>query len=294
MNGSRDTSRTRNTRIIENSETQATDRVAGVHNVEHKTRVTGAMRPASAIQRTVTTPVQMTLPSVIEIRNLKKSYGFKPVLRNINLTLLRGQRLALIGPNGAGKTTLLRILAGLNKPASGTVSVAGFDCVEQPQQLRQAIGFVAHQPYLYEDLTALENLLFFARMYDVEHPRERATELLQRMGLTRKMHDRVSALSRGQVQRVAWARALVHSPHILLLDEPDTGLDQDGDDLIISLFAEHIANGGSILFTTHQLDRACSLSDSIDIIAGGRIVYHEETSALTVADLQQIYREVVR
>ncbi len=290
MSGSRST---RNTRILNTNHTPTNEIVPIVRSVELKTRVTGATRPLVSVQHTAT-PVQMTLPAVIEVRNLTKSYGFKPVLRNINLTLLRGQRLALIGPNGAGKTTLLRILAGLNKPGAGTVSVAGFDCVEQPQQLRQSIGFVAHQPYLYEDLTALENLLFFARMYAVEHPHERAVDLLQRMGLLRKMHDRVGSLSRGQLQRVAWARALVHSPHILLLDEPDTGLDQDGDNLIISLFAEHIANGGSILFTTHHLERALSLSDSIDIIAAGRIVSQQDTTVLTVSDLQQTYREVVR
>jgi heme exporter protein A len=294
MSGSRSTRNTRTLNTNHNTNHTLANEISPiVRSVELKTRVTGATRPLSSIQHTAT-PVQLTLPAVIEVRDLKKSYGFKPVLRTINLTLLRGQRLALIGPNGAGKTTLLRILAGLNKPGSGTVVVAGFDCVEQPQQLRQSIGFVAHQPYLYEDLTALENLLFFARMYNVAHPQERAIDLLQRMGLTRKMHDRVSALSRGQVQRVAWARALVHSPHILLLDEPDTGLDQDGDDLIISLFAEHIANGGSILFTTHQLERARALSDSIDIIAGGRIVYHQDSSTLTTADLQQTYREATR
>ena len=289
MNESRST---RNTRTIKQKHTPTNATPALTRSFELKTRVTGATSPIVSLQHTAT-PVQLTLPAVVEVRNLKKSYGFKPVLRNINLTLLRGQRLALIGPNGAGKTTLLRILAGLNKPATGTVAVAGFDGIEQPQQLRRSVGFVAHQPYLYEDLSAFENLLFFARMYDVEHPHERAVDLLQRMGLTRKMHDRIGSLSRGQVQRVAWARALVHSPHILLLDEPDTGLDQDGDNLIISLFAEHIANGGSILFTTHQLERALTLSDSIDIIANGRIVYHQDTAVLSVPNLQRTYREVV-
>jgi len=236
-----------------------------------------------------------TRPStLVEVRGLKKTYTFKPILRGIDLTVARGERVALLGANGAGKTTLLRILACLTKPASGSALVAGLDCVREAQQVRHLVGFVAHQPYLYEDLTALENLLFFARMYSVQHAHERSVELLRRVGLERRQHERVGTLSRGQVQRLSWARALLHTPPLLLLDEADTGLDQSGRELIDSFLAEHTARGGSTLFITHQLERALQLSDHVLLLASGRIVYRQETAQLTLEELQQRYQEVVR
>jgi heme ABC exporter ATP-binding subunit CcmA len=231
---------------------------------------------------------------IVEISNLKKSYALKPVLRRIDLSMLQGQRVALLGSNGAGKTTLLRILAGLEKPTLGSIRVGGLDVVRDPRRMRQLVGFVAHQPYLYEDLTALENLLFFGRLYNVASARERAMDLLKRVGLERRAKERSSALSRGQVQRLAWARALLHAPALLLLDEPETGLDQEGSALIDTLMAEHHAEGGSILFTTHSLDRALSMSERIVVLGGGRMVSQLESASLTLEHLQQIYREEVR
>ncbi|GCF08324.1 heme ABC exporter ATP-binding protein CcmA [Dictyobacter arantiisoli] len=228
----------------------------------------------------------------IEVHNLKKSYAFKPVLRNLSLTLPHGQRMALLGANGTGKTTLLRILVGLSKAGSGTVAINGWDSRYALQEIRQSIGFVAHQPYLYEELTVLENLLFFGQLYAVPRARERAMVLLERVGMARRVNERVRALSRGQVQRVAWARALLHQPSLLLLDEPETGLDQDGSVLIDTLLAEYAAHGGSILFTTHQLERALALSDQVVIINGGKVVYQHETVDLTLTDLRQTYQGI--
>jgi len=162
------------------------------------------------------------------------------------------------------------------------------------QQIRPLVGLVAHQPYLYEELTALENLLFFARMYNVKHAQERARDLLHRVGVDKRVHDRVQTLSRGLVQRVAWARALLHSPRLLLLDEPDTGLDQQGTVLIDSLLAEHAQQGGSILFTTHQLERAMQQADRIVVLGRGRVAYQAETALLDLGTLRSAYQEVVR
>ena len=132
----------------------------------------------------------------LEIHGVKKSFGLKPVLRGIDLSLNAGQRVALLGANGAGKTTLLRILAGLARPDSGKITFTGLDLTRQAHEVRREVGFVAHQPYLYEELTALENLIFFARMYDVEQPQLRATQLLQRVDLAKKARDRTRTLSR--------------------------------------------------------------------------------------------------
>jgi heme exporter protein A len=214
----------------------------------------------------------MSVP-YLEIKQLKKSYGLKPVLRDVSLVVQRGERMALLGANGAGKTTLLRILAGLTKANAGTACINGLDCVRAAQQVRSRVGFVAHQPYLYEELTAWENLLFFGQMYSVAHVEERARKLLQQVGLERRLHERVAILSRGQVQRLSWARALLHSPRLLLLDEPETGLDTEGIELIQALWTEHTEQGGTSLFTTHQLERALALSDRAATLRGGKIVY---------------------
>jgi heme exporter protein A len=234
------------------------------------------------------------LENAIVINNLKKSYGFKPVLRSIQLTLPAGQCLALLGANGTGKTTILRILAGLAKPDAGTISIFGLDAKDNAQQIRSLVGLVAHQPYLYEELTPLENLHFFARMYNVANAQERAWNLLHRVGVDKRAHDRVHTLSRGLLQRVAWARALLHAPRLLLLDEPDTGLDQDGTVLMDSLLAEHAQQGGSILFTTHQLERALQLADHIVVLGHGKIAYQVETTKLELETLRTAYQEAVR
>jgi heme exporter protein A len=230
----------------------------------------------------------------LEIKGLKKSFSLKPILRGVDLVLDQGERLALLGANGAGKTTLLRILSGLTKPGAGTVRIGGWDIEREAQQVRFLIGFVGHQPYLYDDLTALENLLFFGRMYMVKQERERATELLQRVGLARRMGERAAALSRGQQQRLALARALLHSPKLLLLDEPDAGLDEEGNELLEELLREHTERGGTTLFTTHNFERALKYSDQISMLGSGRIVFQQETGGLEPSGVRQTYQEVLR
>jgi heme exporter protein A len=230
----------------------------------------------------------------LSIKGLKKSYDLKPVLRGVDLDICRGERMALLGANGAGKTTLLRILAGLTKPGSGTIYVNGLDIVRNAQQARYLAGFVAHQPYLYDELTAMENLLFFGRMYAVKQVHERAAELLNRVGLARRAQERVSTLSRGQVQRLSLARALLHSPQLLLLDEPDTGLDEEGNELLANILFEHTEHGGTTLFTTHNLEHALSWSNHIAILNSGRVIYTREAEGLKLDALQEVYREVLK
>jgi heme ABC exporter ATP-binding subunit CcmA len=229
----------------------------------------------------------------VEIKALKKSFSPKTVLRGVDLFLDRGDRMALLGANGAGKTTLLRILAGLTRPDAGTVCVAGLDIEREAQQVRHLVGFVAHQPYLYDELTAMENLLFFGRMYAVKKTHERATELLERVGLARRAGERSGALSRGQLQRLALARAFLHSPPLLLLDEPNAGLDAEGNELLEALLSEHTERGDTMLFTTHNLERALKFSDRIAILGGGRVVYQQTTKKLELGGVRQVYQEVI-
>ena len=230
----------------------------------------------------------------VEIRGLRKAYGLKPILRNIDLTIEDGASLALLGANGAGKTTLLRILACLTRPNAGTCIVGGYDVTRDAQEVRRIVGVVAHQPYLYEELTVMENLLFFGRMYNVANAQDRAHDLLRRVGMERRQKERVGTLSRGQVQRLSWARAFMHTPRLLLLDEADTGLDQEGHTLVDALLREHSARGGTTLLTTHQPERAMELSSHIALLSGGRIVYEHPTPSLTLDVLRDSYQALCR
>jgi heme ABC exporter ATP-binding subunit CcmA len=230
----------------------------------------------------------------LAITGLKKSFEIKNVLRGIDLALERGERMALMGANGAGKTTLLRILACLTAPSSGSARIDNWEIVRDAQQVRRLVGFVAHQPYLYDELTALENLLFFGKMYTVKDVRERAELLLRKVGLEKRAKERVGVLSRGQVQRLSLARALLHAPPLLLLDEPDTGLDEEGHQLIEDVLAEHSAQGGTVLFTTHQLERALKLGDSLVMLGKGRVVFQAQTAGLELNRMRQEYQEVLR
>lgn len=230
----------------------------------------------------------------LEIRALKKSFGLKPILRGVDVSVNAGERVALLGVNGAGKTTLLRILAGLIRPASGQIMLDGLDLLQQTHEVRRKIGFVAHQPYLYEDLSAQENLLFFARMYGVERPQVRSIQLLQRLGLEKKATSRASTLSRGQTQRLSIARALLHAPQLLLLDEAEAGLDEEGLALLVTLLQEHSQQGGTILFTTHDLDRAIQQSDQVIILHNGSVAYQKATAGLEKESFSRTYQEVIR
>jgi len=230
----------------------------------------------------------------LEIKGLKKTFNLKPILRGIDIMLDQGKCMALLGANGAGKTTLLRILACLTKPVAGTVRIGGLDVEQEERQVRLLVGFVGHQPNLYDELTIIENLLFFGRMYSVKKARERAATLLQQVGLARRSNERVGTLSRGQLQRLALARALLHSPRLLLLDEPDAGLDDEGIELLEELIGEHTEQGGTTLFTTHNFERAVKFSDQICMLSGGRVVYQQASSDLEEGSVRLAYQEARR
>jgi len=225
----------------------------------------------------------------IVVERLSKAFDARPILRRVSFALEAGQRLALLGPNGAGKTTLLRILATLAKPTDGRVVVAGCDLSEDANEARWRIGYVGHQTGLYDELTARENVLFFARMFGLPDGARRADALLTRVGLRARANDRVAAFSRGQAQRLALARAILHEPEVLLLDEPDTGLDEDALTLLSELLAERAAAEQTTLFTTHQLARGLAQSDRALILVGGRVAYDGPSAALDVPSVRAHY-----
>jgi heme exporter protein A len=187
---------------------------------------------------------------VIAARELSKRYGFKRVFEGLSFDLERGGFLVVTGPNGAGKTTLLRLCAGLAIPSGGTLEV-------EPGRAR--IGFLGHEPLVYRELTALENLDLYGRLYRVPERRERIGMLLERFGLWEARRERASALSRGQLQRLALCRALLHKPELLILDEPFSGLDSDGAELLDRELAG-MRGQRTLLVATHDPQRVAPLA----------------------------------
>lgn len=181
---------------------------------------------------------------------LGRSYGARTVLSGLTWRLQPGELLAVTGPNGAGKTTLLRMLAGVSRPTTGQVFLDGVSLSDGPASARRRIGYVGHLPMLFADLTGRENLLFFGRLYNV--PEARIEELLAAVGMDRRADLPVHSCSRGMQQRLAVARALLHRPHLLICDEPLTGLDGEGQALVLGLLEAHLAGGGMAVVAGHD------------------------------------------
>lgn len=194
-----------------------------------------------------------------------------------------------MGANGAGKSTLLRIISGLAKPERGEIVLGGVSLKAAGHELRRYIGLVSHAPLLYDNLSAEENLGFFAAMYDLEQPTHRIQEVLHAVDLWARRRDPVRTYSRGMIQRLAIGRAILHNPPVLLLDEPDTGLDQTSAQMLHTLIRHLGADNRAILLSTHNLDRAVEWADSVSLLVGGKIVHEESTAAMSGAQLRQLY-----
>lgn len=220
--------------------------------------------------------------TMISVTKLTKRFGLKTILRNLDFQVARGEFVALLGPNGAGKTTFLRILSSLSKPSYGTVKVAGHSLPNESAKVRAKLGVVSHLPLLYPDLTAEENLQFYARMYGLTHYASRITDVLQLIGLEPRRKDLVRTFSRGMQQRLSIGRAILHQPEIILFDEPYTGLDQDASSMLDDLLRSIASHGRTVVMTSHDLIRAESLATRFDVLSRGMI-----TASINKNDLRQ-------
>jgi len=231
---------------------------------------------------------------MIEVKSLVKSFGPTTALRGVNLSVSDGQFVTLVGPNGAGKTTLLRILATLSRPTLGHVKIAGHELPKGAAEARRSIGLVSHQTLLYGDLSAEENLRFYGRMYDVAGLDARITEVLEMVGLARRRRDPVRTFSRGMQQRLAIARAVLHRPSLMLLDEPYTGLDQEAAARLEAVMSSVGTEGRTVVMTTHDLERGLAVADRVVILAKGRVVFEAQRSELDGAAFMEAYRQHTR
>ena len=207
----------------------------------------------------------------ILVEGLEKSYGEWPVLWDLDLSLPWGESMSLFGANGAGKTTLLRILATSVRPDAGEVRIAGHDLRRHTAQVRRHIGVVAHRSFLYDDLTPRENLNYYARLYGIRDRESRISAALERVGLSGRADHRTRTLSNGMQRRAAIARAILHQPEVLLLDEPETGLDQDSRQMLGELLREWTAGGRSVVLTTHDINLGIEWGHRSAVLAGGKL-----------------------
>lgn len=226
---------------------------------------------------------------MIRARRLRKSYGLAVVLEDISLELAAGQCLTLLGPNGAGKTTLLRILATLLRPTSGMLTVGGVDALGDPERARATIGMVGHRSYVYEDLTALENLRFWTVMGGGDASPARLLAALQQVELDGVAHERVRRFSAGMKRRLALARVLLGRARLLLLDEPFTELDQRGRKWLSEFLLAFKDGGGSVIVATHSFGSGLGVADRIAILHGGRIIADRPCPDLSWEDLRRLY-----
>lgn len=226
---------------------------------------------------------------VIDGKRLHKSFGRVSVLKNLNIEVGLGERLVLFGGNGSGKTTLIRALATLTRLDAGKIKIAGMDIQNQSIQVRRSIGVVTHQPIIYDDLTGYENLSFYGKMYNLQNIPYRIEVLSEQMRIGHYLDSKVRSLSFGIQKRFSLVRALIHDPAVLLLDEPDTGLDQEALELLNSLIESVPGKPRTVLMTSHNIERGVLLGDKVAVLSNGCIPYEKSTSELDLAEFKNVF-----
>jgi heme exporter protein A len=224
---------------------------------------------------------------------ITKSFGTRPVLRSIDLEVEGGETVAMFGPNGAGKTTLIYILATLLRPNEGVVKIDGKDWRKSAHEARRQIGLLCHRPQLYSELTARENLEFYAGIYGVAERRVRVNELLKQFSLAAFADEPVRIFSQGMTQRLSLARALIHDAPILLLDEPFAGVDASGREIVCNMMDRERARGKAILFVSHDLELAHRQATRLLLLHHGKLARTFETGAVPFAEVEAEYERCI-
>lgn len=234
------------------------------------------------------------LGTMLELRNMTKLLGDKLVLRNITLTLEKGEILAVIGPNGAGKSTFFKCTVGLLQPTSGEILLEGKTVKKNSGEVKQKIGFLGHESFLYNTLSPLENLKFYGKLYKVKDLDRKANELLKEVGLYLFRDMPIRSFSRGMMQRLAIARVLLPDPEILMLDEPHTGLDQEAVALLNRIIKSKRDSGTSILIISHDFEQVHALADRVAVLRKGKILSTIPlTAEMGLPEMKQWYEKEV-
>lgn len=237
-----------------------------------------------------------SMDDIISVKGLSKSFGNHQVLKNINFPVRKGSTVAIYGPNGAGKTTLFKILSTLWAPTKGSVTINNFDIITESSKVRKSIGVLSHETFLYNDLTAEENLRFYGQMYgiDSELLDSRIDELLEKTDITYRATDRINDFSRGMKQRLSIARALIHEPEILFLDEPYTGLDHNAVNIFDNILNDLDSQNTTKLIVSHNIEQSFELCDRAIILNNGEIVFDElRGNIANIDNFRQKYRNLI-
>jgi heme exporter protein A len=234
------------------------------------------------------------MPAALEVEHLSKRFGSTLALDDLTWTVERGAAVALFGPNGAGKTTVLRVCATLLRPSAGSVRVFGLDAAAHGPAVRRRIAMLGHESWLYPDLSARENLRFYARLFGLDAPQARVDALVERLGLAGWSHRPVRVLSRGLLQRCALARVLLHEPELLCLDEPFTGLDLDARDLLCTVLREAHQRGVTLVMSTHDVALGLAVCGTAAVLLRGRIAWQGAVGAADAAGFEARYRALTQ
>jgi heme exporter protein A len=234
----------------------------------------------------------VTEEAALDVRGLSRTFGARKALDDVTFELPEGAFLSIFGPNGAGKTTLVKVLTTLTAPSKGKAHILGMDVVEDAVELRERIGLISHNPLLYPDLTAEENLHFFCQMYGVPNAEARVRQLLESVELDHRRLDLVRTFSRGMLQRLSIARALLPRPDVLFLDEPYSGLDPHARDILDSLIAQ-VRDQHTFVMISHDLEKGLELCTHALILAKGRVVLFEPKERIDTAEFAAAYRSTV-
>lgn len=234
------------------------------------------------------------MDSVIEVKQVSKYFGKKVALDNVSLTLNKSESLTLFGPNGAGKSTLLKIMSTLLHPSSGDVNICGISINDDKPSIRKYIGIISHDSFLYGNLTAKENLFFFGKLYGVKNLKDRVDELLDKFNLSIHRDTLVRTFSRGMSQRLAIARAIIHDPEIIYLDEPYTGLDPQASDSLTNILFGFHSEKKTMIITTHDLEKGWTTATKIAILSCGKIRLFEDKKNIKKENISEIYLNCIK
>lgn len=232
------------------------------------------------------------MEAAIKTKKLSKVFGNRRAVDNVSIEVPQGAFLSIFGPNGAGKTTLLRVLSTLSRATSGSATLMGVDLKDDPDKARDHIGLISHNSMLYPDLTAEQNLLIYARLYGVENPEARVMELLEAVELKHRRLDVVRTFSRGMTQRLSIARALIHDPGVVFLDEPYSGLDPHAVEIFDGLI-EQQREGRTFVMVSHDLQKGFAMCTHALVLAKGKVVAFDEKDAFDFDEFSSLYRSTV-
>lgn len=236
--------------------------------------------------------MEAVVEPAIKTKKLSKVFGNRRAVDNVSIEVPQGAFLSIFGPNGAGKTTLLRVLSTLSRATSGEATLMGVDLKDEPDKARDHIGLISHNSMLYPDLTAEQNLLIYARLYGVENPEVRVLELLEAVELKHRRLDVVRTFSRGMTQRLSIARALIHDPGVVFLDEPYSGLDPHAVEIFDELI-EQQREGRTFVMVSHDLQKGFAMCTHALVLAKGKVVAFDEKGAFDFDEFAALYRSTV-